>query len=118
MKGDDRQGDLFAKRSRTFGPAYDPKIDHPRVKKQHEHIRDVMLTWWPLWRTLAEIEAETKYPQASISAQLRHLRKPRFGGYEVQKRRRKVDGGTWEYRVMPHWLSGKVVQLRARGGSA
>lgn len=34
---------------------------------------------------------------ASISARLRDLRKPKFGGYVVERRRRTV--GTWEYRV-------------------
>lgn len=37
-------------------------------------------------------------PEASISAQLRHLRKHRFGGHDVQKRRRN-DGAQWEYRL-------------------
>jgi hypothetical protein len=51
------------------------------------------------WLSLAEIEQETGYPSASISAQLRHLRKPKFGGHIVEKRRRKGCVGTWEYRV-------------------
>ncbi|HEV2195068.1 MAG TPA: hypothetical protein VGR55_05780 [Candidatus Acidoferrum sp.] len=49
----------------------------------------------------------THYPPASISAQLRHLRKREFGGYEVEKRQRLSgrvlhgeDFGTvWEYRL-------------------
>jgi len=81
----------------TFGPAYDEEIDGPRVEKQHETIRDYMLS--SLWRTLSEIAATTGYPEASVSAQLRHLRKPRFGAYSVQKRRRVADKGTWEYLV-------------------
>lgn len=59
------------------------------------------------WLTLDELAYLTHYPQASISAQLRHLRKPRFGGFEVRKRQRasgKVlrgeDFGTvWEYQL-------------------
>lgn len=100
----DPQEELFSYKSRTFGPDYDPEIDHPRIQKQHERIRDYMLgpTGHNGWRTLAEIESELDYPQASISAQLRHLRKPRFGGYLVEKRRR-AGAGTWEYRVVrPH----------------
>lgn len=50
------------------------------------------------WRTLAEIEYLTQEPQASISAQLRHLRKLRFGGNTVNKRRR---GNQWEYQLIP-----------------
>lgn len=57
------------------------------------------------WRTLAEIEKTTGYPQASISAQLRHLKKHRFGAHIVEKQRREfpsrsaADSGTWEYRM-------------------
>ena len=84
---------------RTFGPAFDPKKDGVRVGKQHEVIRDFMLTQNE-WLTLAEIENAVDYPQASVSAQLRHLRKPKFGAYRVEKRRR-TSGGTWEYAVLP-----------------
>jgi hypothetical protein len=80
----------------TFGPAYDKKLDGKRIKKQLDCIRDYMLmfnSWW----TLSELRDVLNYPESSISAQLRHLRKDRFGGYEVNKRRRS--GGTWEYKV-------------------
>ncbi len=79
------------------GPVYQPEKDHSRLSKQHEVIRDWMLGHGG-WRTPAEIERATGFPQASISAQLRHLRKPRFGSYVVDKRRRH-DAGLWEYRV-------------------
>lgn len=82
----------------TFGPAYSVPLDADRIEGQHETIRDYMLSH-NKWLTLAEIEAAVGYPQASISAQLRHLRKPRFGAYVVDKRRRSC--GTWEYRVLP-----------------
>ena len=84
--------------TRTFGPDYDDELDGPRISKQHEAIRDFMLRVDD-WKTLAEIECRLGYPQASISAQLRHLRKERFGGHIVEKRRRHSEGGTWEYRV-------------------
>lgn len=51
------------------------------------------------WRTLSEIARELGYPEASVSAQLRHLRKPEFGSYLVDKRRRKAQSSVWEYRV-------------------
>ena len=35
--------------------------------------------------TLRDIELITGHPQASISAQLRNLRKKRFGGYTIKK---------------------------------
>ena len=52
------------------------------------------------WVTLAELAGKTKYPPASISAQLRHLRKARYGGWVVEKRRREwVSEVVWEYRL-------------------
>jgi len=88
----------------TFGPAYDPTIDRKRVGHQMEWVLTVMLRA-TTWLSLGEIEYITHYPQASISAQLRHLRKKKFGGYVVEKRRRpKLNGtmgGTWEYNVRP-----------------
>jgi hypothetical protein len=81
----------------TYGPAYDGNRDRARLHKQHEGIRDWMLTHGG-WRTLIEIREALGYPESSISAQLRHLRKRQFGSYCVEKRRRH-GAGTWEYRV-------------------
>ena len=83
---------------RFNGPAYDPDKDAARLTGQIKRVYDLMQDG--KWRSLAEIEAGTGDPQASISAQLRHLRKPRFGGYAVDRERRDGDGGgTWIYRV-------------------
>lgn len=82
----------------TFGPAYDKTRDGPRLRHQHERIRDWMLAQSG-WKTLAEIRAALCYPESSVSAQLRHLRKAKYGSYRIEKRRRH--GGTWEYRVLP-----------------
>lgn len=81
----------------TFGPAFDRDLDFARITYQMGRILDVMLT--QQWYSLAEIATRTGDPEASVSAQLRHLRKPRFGGYVVEKRRRTAQGGTWEYRL-------------------
>lgn len=69
-----------------------------------------------VWLTLGEIAEVTEFAEASISAQLRHLRKPHHGGHRVEKRRRisqRAAAATreiraarrgpviWEYRVMP-----------------
>lgn len=70
------------------------KDDHKRLARQHEDIKNLMLDG--NWRTLREIRLALHYPEASISAQLRHLRKPRFGSYVVDRRRR---GPFYEYRV-------------------
>ena len=80
------------------------------LRKQREVIRDVMLSagQCATWLTLDELAKLTHYPPASISAQLRHMRKPRFGAYEVVKRCRTVNkamraegfGAIWEYSVL------------------
>jgi hypothetical protein len=53
------------------------------------------------WVTLAELSWKTKFPPASISAQLRHLRKAEYGGWVVEKRRREWEREelVWEYRL-------------------
>ena len=91
----------------TLG-AYDAR----RLRSQREIIRDVMLSAaeCDTWLTLGELRALTRYGEASISAQLRHLRKSEHGGYEVVKRHREgvsqarpgVDGRgecVWEYQI-------------------
>jgi hypothetical protein len=71
--------------------------DHARIAKQRERVMWLMRDGY--WRTLAEIEAATGYPQASISARLRDFRKARFGSHTVLRRRAAEGGGTWEYRL-------------------
>lgn len=96
----------------TYGPAYDLEIDGKRLNTQLGTLASFMefTRQCGMWVSLAEIEKETGIPQASASAQLRHLRKPEFGSNIVEKRRRDWNldpsgtprkGGTWEYRVTP-----------------
>lgn len=88
------------------GPAYEPILDEKRLKGQM--MRVFMLMMDGEWRTLEEIEKELnetydghQHPQASISAQLRHLRKIRFGKHTVDRRRAGDDvNGLWEYRLI------------------
>jgi hypothetical protein len=49
------------------------------------------------WKTLHQISAETKDPEASISAQLRHLRKPRFGSHTIEKQ--YIGNGLYKYKL-------------------
>lgn len=84
----------------TFGPAFSAALDGRRIGHQMDRI--LALAEDGAWRTLGEIEDATGYPQASISAQLRHLRKAEFGCFRVEKRRRgEVTTGLFEYRVLP-----------------
>ena len=81
---------------RFDGPAYSESLDQERLTGQILIIFDLMKDG--KFRTLYEIEEKTGYDQASISAQLRNLRKARFGSHRIDKRR--VIGGLWEYRLL------------------
>jgi hypothetical protein len=66
------------------------EYDARRLRSQMEIIRDVMLSAADCdsWLTLEELRKLTRFGEASISAQLRHLRKTENGGFEVVKRHR------------------------------
>ena len=86
--------------TRFDGPAYNPETDDVRLTGQIKRVFETMKDGQ--WRTLGEIELATGDPQASISAQLRHLRKPRFGSHVVEKRNRgDAEHGHFEYRLLP-----------------
>lgn len=90
-------------------------------RRQRDVLCDVMLSAreCETWLTLDELAKLTHYPPASISAQLRHLRKPQFGGFVVEKRQRAFGramrgeefGTVWEYRL---WRSVRRVLVRKR----
>jgi hypothetical protein len=78
------------------------------LRTQREVLRDVMLSARACgaWFTLHELAGLTHYGEASISAQLRHLRKPQNGGFVVEKRLRENQvvrgteiGSLWEYQL-------------------
>jgi hypothetical protein len=81
------------------GETYKPVADRQRLTGQ------MLAVWHAMqdgcWHTLDELCTETGYhSQASISARLRDLRKERFGGHEVERRRRGADHvGLHEYRL-------------------
>jgi hypothetical protein len=79
------------------------------LRSQREVLCDVMLSAGSCetWLTLVELSRLTRFGEASISAQLRHLRKEEYGGYLVEKRQRTPAGAVlgaeygpvWEYRL-------------------
>ena len=97
------QLELF-KNPKFNGSDYIPKYDDMRLKGQIKKIYELMI--YGKWRTLSEIEQLTNYGQASISAQLRHLRKERFGSHILNKRNRGVrTQGLFEYQLIkPQFL--------------
>ena len=83
----------------------DPQPEHPnntpRLAHQLERVKLLMLDGRP--RTLGDVEAATGFPQASISARLRDLRKKQHGEYVVE--RASLGRGLYSYCI-----AGKVVR--------
>ena len=92
-----KQDDLFdPKRARFNGPEYIPERDNVRLTGQIKRVYDLMSDG--KWRTLDEISKATNDPHASVSAQLRHLRKERFGSHIID--RRHIGNGLFKYKMV------------------
>ena len=80
------------------GETFDPASDTKRLNRQCLAVFNLMRDG--RWRTPEEIEATTGIGWASASARLRDLRKPRFGGFLVD-RQPKGDAarGLFQYRL-------------------
>ena len=81
-----------------------------KMPTQLDVVRQVMLlaAQYESWLTLEELAKKTHFPEPSISAQIRHLRKADRGAFVVDKRRRTSDEAlrtnsrerVWEYRIV------------------
>jgi hypothetical protein len=92
----------LARRPHFDGATYVAPLDHERLSKQLDRVREFMAPG--AWHTLQEIsDATGGDPQASVSARLRDLRKEKFGGLVVERRRRgEGRRGLFEYRLAIH----------------
>lgn len=79
------------------GAPYVPARDKARLRTALDRVHDYMQDG--AWRSLREISDATNIPTPSVSAHLRSLRKPQFGGYTVD--RKHIERGLWLYRVNP-----------------
>jgi hypothetical protein len=93
------------------------------VPTQREVLRDVMLAAgkYGAWMTLHELARLTRYGEASISAQLRHLRRAECGGYVLEQRVREAEvvGSEEHFVVWEYCLTARRLTTRrrlARGG--
>jgi len=77
------------------GATFVPERDGERLTAQWIRVRNLMLDGQ--WRTIQQIAAQVGGSEAGISARLRDLRKPRFGGYTVN--RKYVENGVFVYQV-------------------
>lgn len=80
---------------RFDGATYDHARDSGRLAAQMGAVFDLMKDG--VWRSLAQIAEKVGAPESSVSARLRDLRKPRFGGYSVG--RRYVCKGLFVYQL-------------------
>ena len=78
------------------GADYQPTRDDPRLNSQYKRIFHLMRDG--VARTLSEIAKDTGDPEASVSAQLRHMRKERFGRHFVQ--REHLGNGLYSYALI------------------
>lgn len=81
---------------RFNGDDYVASRDDVRLTGQLLRVWNVMCDG--SWKTLPQIAEATGDPEASISAQLRHLRKPRFGGHTIEKE--YIINGLYRYRLI------------------
>lgn len=72
------------------------RSDRLRLGDQLRRVADFMGKGG--WYSLEEISIATGAPEASVSARLRDLRRPKCGCWTVERRRRS--GGLWEYRAV------------------
>lgn len=81
------------------GPDYNPQYDKVRLTGQILRVFNCMKDG--KWRTFKEIKNITGDPEPSISAQLRHLRKFKFGMHTINKRPRgDRSKGLFEYQLI------------------
>jgi hypothetical protein len=78
------------------GATYSRALDGARLTSQLHHVK--MLMRDGQWRTLSQIAAAVEGSNAALSARLRDLRKPKFGGYLVERQR--IEGGLYKYRLL------------------
>lgn len=63
------------------GSHYNPAVDDQRLTLQIGRVFEAMCDGG--WHTIADLAAAINDPPSSISAQLRHLRKPRHGSWMI-----------------------------------
>jgi hypothetical protein len=77
------------------GSDYIPARDDARLGTQLSRVKQACSNGMPM--TLAAIAKQTGDPEASVSAQLRHLRKKKHGSHTVDKV--YIDKGLYTYQL-------------------
>jgi hypothetical protein len=86
----------------VLGSTFEPKVDRERLSSQQRRVEELVSDGEP--RTLYEIAValrklypHTHFPEASISARLRDMRRV---GYIVERTRKSAKSGLWVYRAV------------------
>lgn len=95
--------------TRFDGTTYEPTLDGERLGTQLARVFGIMCEarTSDQWLTLEQIARlilgrwGVKASEASVSARLRDLRKERYGGHKVHRRRVKGADGLFEYQLEP-----------------
>jgi len=77
------------------GKTYNPVLDHTRLTNQLARVQAVLSDG--KWISLRELSILANGPESSIGARLRDLRKDKFGGHTVHRKRES--GGLFLYRL-------------------
>lgn len=77
------------------GKTYNPVLDHTRLTNQLARVQAVLSDG--KWISLRELSLLAESPESSCSARLRDLRKDKFGGHAVHRKRQS--GGLFLYRL-------------------
>ncbi len=97
-------------RAQFDGETYNQERDYSRLEAGVTAVRTFMLRHANKWLTPTEIiEGSNGKDWASTSARVRDLRKPKFGGFNIESRYYRA--GVWQYRLVP----GEPAQLRIGG---
>lgn len=80
------------------GITFDKDLDGERLSGQLLRVFNQMRDG--RWYTLSYLATLCGGSEAGVSARIRDLRKARFGGHLIERRRRgDQKGGLWEYRL-------------------
>lgn len=80
-------------------PTYEARLDKDRLDTMLGRV--FMLMKDAKWRTVPEIAAVVPGSHTGISARLRDLRKEKFGGHILNRRRRgEPEDGLWEFQLL------------------
>lgn len=80
------------------GSTYHPVKDHIRLTGLLHRVFSVMSDG--NWHRLSELANKCEGSETSVSARIRDMRKDKFGGFQVDRKRHATQKGLWLYRLV------------------